>query len=309
MYSAIDDIIPREMDPTVKDLMEKLNIVLDRFVDFGSNILKWDTEVKRVEAYNTPVIMSFRHFLELVDSISVQVKQSSIDPCKLQLRAMLETYFSLSYMLETDTDKRGMAFLVWHLHKQIKDLTRTDEDSEMGKQLRAKLRKDRHTQSLVIPTDPNAQKKIAAIEALLQKPIYQEAEQEYQRLRAAKEKDPAWYRFYEGPKNIVEMAEHLDYMGLYDVIYRRWSGPIHGTDVITGKASIADDGSAEIYQIRFFGNVQEVAQWALNLSLLMYEYYIDKRIPDKKKDYLDWYMTVREHYIRITGKEPLINVT
>ena len=308
MYDPVDDIIPREPDPKVEELMNKLNIVISKFVDFGSNILKWDTEVKRTEAYNTPIIMSYRHFLELVDAISILIAQSSVDPCKPLLRSMLETYFSLAYMLETDVANRGMSFLVWHIHKQIKAHMRNDSTSEMGKQLRKKLSDDKLTGNLRLPDDPQSSVKIAALEATHQESAYQQAEQEYQRLRSSNEKNPPWYRFYGGPKNIEEMANHLNLMALYDVVYRRWSGPTHGTDVIVGKASVSADGFAEIFQLRHFGDVQEVAQWTLSLSLRMFKLYIDERLPAKTNDYAAWYLTIREPFLRISDREPLIVV-
>ncbi|QKZ13614.1 DUF5677 domain-containing protein [Spirosoma sp. KUDC1026] len=306
MYGPIDDIIPKEPDPHVKELVDKLGTVIDHFVDFGSNVLKWDTEVRRTDAYNTPVIMSFRHFLELVDSISILVKQSSIDPCKLILRGILETYISLSYMLEKDTEDRGMAFLVWHVHQQIKAWQRTDADSEMGKQIRSNLSKDQHVKNLIVPTDPRAKKKIEALEALLREPAYQKAEEEYQRLRRLKEKNPPWYRFFNGYSSIEELAKHLNCIGIYDVVYRRWSGPVHGTDVIVGKASIAADGSAEIFQIRHFGHLQEVTQWVMSLSLMVFELYINKRVANKKSDYIAWYLTIREPFLWVSSREPII---
>lgn len=306
MYNPVDDIIPRKLEPEVEELMNKLNIIISKFVDFGSNILKWDTEVERPEAYNLPIIMSYRHFLELVDAISILVTHSSVDPCKPLLRSILETYFSLAYMLETNVANRGMSFLVWHIHKQIKAHMRNDSTSEMGKQLRRKLSSDKLTGNLILPDDPQSSAKIAALEATLQEPAYQQAEQEYQRLRLSNERNPPWYRFYDGPKNIEEMANHLNLMALYDIVYRRWSGPTHGTDVIIRKASVSADGSADIFQLRYFGNVQEVAQWTLSLSLKMFKLYIDDRLPAKTDDYTAWYLTIREPFFRISSKEPLI---
>ena len=135
MYKAVDDIIPRTPEPRVETLVNNLSDVIDNFVDFGSNILKWDTEVKRTEEYNAPIMMTYRHFLELVDSTSVLIRQSSIDPCKLILRGMLESYFSLAYMLEANTEDRCMGFLVWTVHKKISALERADPNSLQGKRV------------------------------------------------------------------------------------------------------------------------------------------------------------------------------
>lgn len=309
MYEAVDDIIPRTPDPNVDDLVKKLSIVIDRFVDFGSNILKWDTEVKRTEEYNAPIMMTYRHFLELVDSTSILMRQSSIDPCKLILRGMLESYFSLAYMLEADTEDRCMAFMAWTMHKKIKALERADPDSAIGKHFKSKLSKDKLTSNVQLPVFPQIQSQKAYFESVFLKPNYQKAEQEYQRLRSEGVTNPAWYRLFNGPKDVERMADHLELMAIYDVFYRDWSGPTHSTDIFRGKVSISSDGGSEIHQLRTPKSVQEVAQWVLTLSLMMFELYIDKRVPDKKSDYLNWYLTIQKHYNRIASKEPLIEVS
>lgn len=308
MYGPIDDIIPREPQPEVKELIDKLSIIIDKFVDFGSNVLKWDTEIQRTEMYNSPILMSYRHFLELADSVSILVKQSSVDPCKLLLRGMLEAYFNLSYMFEADTADRGMAFLVWHLHKQLKDIDKADPDTEVGRQFRAILKKDKLTCGIKLPIDPNLNVKRAAIKERLQDPVHQKAEQEYQRLLSQKNKKPEWYQLFSGRKNLAELADKLSLPATYDTVYRSWSGPTHVTDIIRGKISLGQNGGTEIFQLRHFGAVDEVAQWVLTLCLMMFELYIENRMPNRHNDYLTWYRTIREPYIRITNKEPLIEV-
>ncbi|NID09655.1 DUF5677 domain-containing protein [Fibrivirga algicola] len=309
MYKAVEDIIPRTLDPNVEDLVKKLSRIIDNFVDFGTNILKWDIDVKRVEEFNAPIMMTYRHFLELADSTAILIGKSSIDPCKLLLRGMLESYFSLAYMLEADTEDRCMAFMVWTMHKKIKALERGDPDSAIGKHFKSKLSKDKLASSLQLQTFPELQVEKARLESVFQKPHYQKAEREYQLLKTAGTANPAWYRLFNGPKDMERMADHLNLMVMYDVFYRDWSGPIHSTDIFQGKVSVAQDGTSEIHQLRTPQNIQAVSQWVLTLSLMMFELYVDKRISNKKSDFLNWYKTIREPYLRICSKDPLIHLS
>lgn len=306
MYDPVEDIIPRTLDSNIDELVKNLSTVIDKFVDFGSNILKWDTEVERLEEYNVPIIMTYRHFLELVDSTSILIRKSSIDPCKLVLRGMLESYFSLAYMLQSDTEDRCMAFMVWTMHKKIKAIERADPNSEIGKHFKSKLSKDKLTKDLQLPTYPEIQAQKARLESVFLKPHWQKAEQEYQRLKAAGTANPNWYRLFNGPKDMERMADRLELMAIYDVFYRDWSGPTHSTDILQGKVSQDSNGKAEIHQLRTPKNVKEVSSGVLVLSLMMFSFYIDNRIPNKKPNYRDWYFSIREDYIAITGKEPLI---
>ena len=309
MYEAVDDIIPRTPDPKVAELVTNLSAVIDTFVDFGSHILKWDIEVKRLEEYNAPIMMTYRHFLELIDSTSILIRQSSVDPCKLILRGMLEAYFSLAYMLEADTEDRCMAFMVWTMHKKRKNLERADPTSEIGKHFKSKLGKDKLTKNVQLPVHPEIQAEKARLESVFLKPHWQKAEQEYQRLKATGAANPAWYRLFNGPRDMERMADHLELMAIYDVFYRDWSGPTHSTDIFQGKVSLDSDGGAEIHQLRTPKSVQDVSQWVLTLSLMMFNLYIDNRIPNKKSEFASWYLTIRHDYRSIASKEPIIEIT
>src|SRR5882757_387006 len=113
--SPVDEIIPRESD--VQDTLNKFAQGIDDAVNFGSHILNWDTQANNKGGdHNLAIALQFRHFLELIDANSILVRNSSIDPGKLILRGMLETYFGLEYMLEKDPIDRAMAFLVCHAH-------------------------------------------------------------------------------------------------------------------------------------------------------------------------------------------------
>jgi hypothetical protein len=203
---------------------------------------------------------------------------------------------------------------VWHSWfgqciKKIKSLERVDPNSARGKHFKSKLSKDKLTSNIQLPVNLDVQAEKTRLESVFQKPHYQKAEQEYQRLIIEEAANPAWYRFFNGPKDMERMADRLNLMAVYDVFYREWSGPIHSTDIFQGRISIAPDGTSEIHQLRTPHDVQSVTQSVLTLSLMMFELYIDKRVQNRKSDFSNWYKTIRESYLRITDKEPLIKVS
>lgn len=304
-----DHFIPRQIDD--KELEKILNAFswgLDKVVDFGSNLVKWDIETARGHDDNLPITLSLRHFLDLIDGTSILIKKASADPAKLLLRGALETYFGLEYLFEKDTQQRCMAFLVWHAHKKLKTYKRLDNSTQQGKQLEQAIKKDQLLTDFSLPTIPGLADAINNLESLLRLPLYQQAETEYQRLVTQGEKNPAWYQLFNGPDNICELAKRLNLSSLYEVLYREWSGPTHGTDIIQGKILPNATKTVDFVQIRYAKDAQSIVSWGMTLSLRTFQTFIKNRLPDKEEDYKKWYLTIRELYQRVTSKEQIINV-
>src|SRR5690349_8409285 len=99
MTLPVLEILPRDKrGPAEIELLSKFSILIDEFINFGTHVLKWELETAKGGDENIPISMMFRHLLELGDSISILVKNSSIDPCKLQLRGILEALLGLEYI-------------------------------------------------------------------------------------------------------------------------------------------------------------------------------------------------------------------
>jgi hypothetical protein len=303
----IKGVIPRELDPGIAELLDSFSKGIEESVNFGSHILNWDAKITRGGDENFPPALLFRHFLELMDSISILIRQSSIDPCKLILRGALEVYFSLEYIFEKDTENRTMAFLVWHNHKNIKRYKSFDPNEEQGKQMQSSLNKDKLVNGINLKNNPEIQLAISKLEGVLKTPKYQNGEAEYQRLRNEGEKNPPWYRLFNGPRNIEDLANYLKLSGLYEMFYRYWSGPTHGTDVIQGKATDNPMGGTNIIQIRYAKDAQAVTSQSMIILLKVFKVYINHRIPEKEIDFNSWYISsIREFFHKVCSKEQLI---
>ncbi len=305
----IKGVIPRELDSGVAELLDNFSRGIEECVNFGSHILNWDAKIKRGGDENFPPAMLFRHFLELIDSVSILVKNSSVDPCKLILRGALEVYFSLEYIFEKETKDRSMAFLVWHNHKNIKRYKSFDPNQEQGKQMQNSFNKDKLINGINLKNNPKIQQSIANLERLLKTEKFQKGEAEYQRLKNAGEKNPPWYRLFNGPKNIEELATRLNLAGLYEMFYRYWSGPTHGTDIIQGKAFENPSGGTDIIQIRYAKDAQAVTSQSMILLIKVFKLYISNRIPEKQQDFNSWYIaSIRDFFQKICSSEQLLNI-
>ena len=304
-----DPFIPRQIeDKELEKILNAFSWGLDKAVDFGSKVIKWDIETARGQDDNLPITLSLRHFIELIDGASILIKKASVDPAKLLLRGALETYFGLEYIFEKDTQQRCMSFLVWHAHKKLKTYNRLDTSTQQGKQLEQAIQKSESLSDFSIPTIPRLAEAIENLENLLRLPLYQQVEAEYQRLINQGEKNPAWYRLFNGPNNVDELAKRLNQQAFYEFLYRDWSGPTHGTDILQGKIFRNERNTVDFVQIRYPKDAQSVTSWGLTLSIRMFQTFVNHRLPDKKDELKTWYLTIRELYQRVTSKEEIIRI-
>jgi hypothetical protein len=90
MTKPIEGVIPRDVTENVQGLLNKVASILEEAVNFGSNVMDWDKYPKVDGDHNIPSTMLLRHFLDLIDSISILVYKGSGDTIKLHARAALE---------------------------------------------------------------------------------------------------------------------------------------------------------------------------------------------------------------------------
>ena len=88
-------------------------------------------------------------------------------------------------MLESDTKRRGLAFLVCNYHKELKFIEKITKGSVTNKQMKQKLKADKTISSgLPLSNIPGIDTQTKLIEGMLKLPLYQEVEAEYKRFTA-----------------------------------------------------------------------------------------------------------------------------
>ncbi len=135
MYEKPYDIVKREFNN--KEFVGYLELVsgkLDLLVNFGSWLFMWCSKDNRLLPDEKIVLLLIlRRVLELTDAISILIKKSSIDSCKILLRSLLETYFETEYLLSKESDKRSKCYIVWYLNQVLKLKYSFAPESKEGK--------------------------------------------------------------------------------------------------------------------------------------------------------------------------------
>jgi Family of unknown function (DUF5677) len=300
MTAPIKNLIHRELPEDVAQLLNKFSETIDEFVNLGTNILAWNLHPKTPGEENVAPIMLFRHFLDIIDSISILVKNSCGDTCKILIRAAFEVTLYIEYLFEDDIYNRSMAFVVADTIKQIKTATKLDPTSDEGKKFYAYSHGENFLKNLNIAGEDVLKEFIKSKNKLLALPQFIETYRESERLKEMGEKNPNWYRYYDGPKNIESLATHLKQKTVYEMMYRKWSGAVHGSDITIGRLTKGGvEGMVNITQLRFIKDVQESVRYALIFSLSVFRLFVAKRIPEKQNEFTIWYFTIKNMFDQI----------
>jgi hypothetical protein len=284
------------LDPQKKNTLNTYSAGIDELVSFGTHVLSWGLEATNGRDEVIPQLMIFRNILENLDAISVLVRAGSIDPCKSLLRVVLESVLNLEFMLQGAVERNGLAFLICNYHSENKLTEKLTPGKEQFKQLRSKLRADRSLPDDILP--PHIEGLHAHrenLKSLMDHPLYKEVETEYQRNVSSGTRNPAWHQLFDGPPTIEQLAEKLSHQGLYEVLYRGWSGSIQGEDILKGKFG-TEDGHFTITQIRLLTDTKAVTQHACSLGMIADRAYIRYRMPHREIDMGQWYLTFRSFH-------------
>lgn len=285
-----ENFIPRDKSPEIQEILNQYSSALKEVVNFASIVAKWCAEEIHGGEELAPLQLSFRHIFELIDAISVLVKYSCIDPCKILLRSVFESVLSVKYILEKDIDIRGRDFMTCCWHHEINELRKDDPDDPMHKQLLAKKQRDKLMRDAPLPEiPPYVKERIEILKGHLTDPEYIESEREYQHLKNEIGRRPNWYSMHGGPANIEGLADYLELPLEYELLYREWSGLAHGFDIIINNIEVVDQDISAISQIRLpkdaFDVTKRAMQYGLEIILPFVKYFVPEKIQEAK----EWY--------------------
>jgi len=176
--------------------LQNLSSFLDDTINFGTHLLKWEIEKNLAIKENVVYQTFFKNILDNADGISILIKHWSVENAKLLFRVLIENILSLEYLLEKDSKKRAIAYIVCTINKEINFFKKMDPQTDVGKEFRAKLQKDKVFKNISIPYSERIKQDS---EARLEIPGFESVEKEYQKASSSK-KNPSWYSLFDGQK-------------------------------------------------------------------------------------------------------------
>ncbi|MDD8019903.1 MAG: DUF5677 domain-containing protein [Acidobacteriota bacterium] len=295
--NPIKEFIPREIEsPQLKAVLSQFSAFIDETINFGSHVFKWGIENIKGGDENIPVFLTYRHIFELLDSISVLIKESCVEPCKSILRALFESFLTFEYILEKDTEQRGRDYLIWCRHRELKYYRRHDPTDILYKEYNSKIKKDKLLKNMKRLIIPDIKAQIDSLNIIFSLPSYADSEKEYQRMRNPK----WWFNMHKGPNDIQTLATYLGYAAFYDILYRFWSDFLHGTDIMRGKFSIDKPGEVAFTQLRLPTEAQFVTLMSVSFALSVIRNLINHYVKSRKQEMRIWYLKeIRDKYLEL----------
>jgi hypothetical protein len=185
------------------------------------------------EDENLVILLTYLHLLEMLDAVTILVAASAPAPAALQLRTMFEALLTIEYITQEKgkTRPRALAYLYKVEIQRKRFYLSQDPNMADGKAFRTFIADDPYSSKWKPAGSPDDRaERVKEIDALLDTPEFKEIAEEYKRTK--KKGTPHWYSFYNGPKNIAELAQLLKRGAHYAILYREWSERIHSADVI-----------------------------------------------------------------------------
>ncbi|MEY2923268.1 MAG: hypothetical protein RL108_1894, partial [Bacteroidota bacterium] len=256
--TPIEGIFPQEQNEELNIILKKLSSGINEIVNFGTHIINWDLKIKREGKDNHVPTIFLRNCVELADAVSILIENSSIDPAKIQFRALMENALALRYMIDENEKIRAHCFLVCKLNKDIKFYKQFIPTESVSKDFVARIKKEEPQFDLSNHSKlTEIIKVVQAKEELLKEPIYDVVNEEFLKVcKSQKNNDPNWYSLYDGPRNFQELCKKMEYTIIYEFAYRKYSQNVHGIDVLKGFVTNGS-GTADVIQIRDFENCNE----------------------------------------------------
>lgn len=210
---------------------------LDETINFGLRALK-RCSVMTADLVNicVPEIVLHRSVLEHTDAVRSLLKEGCIRPAFLQIRASIEAWLGLEYLLESEAafEDRARAFLVHTWRYGIWIRKQRDPSTVPGTKNydvwagELDLAEWDFSEEIL----EGVRREIAAREKQLEGPEYLSVVQEYDRVNRSR--SPAvskWYTVFNGPTNLRELADTVGQLNFYDWFYRDYSEIAHTLDV------------------------------------------------------------------------------
>ena len=227
--------------------IEVADPLLHEVVNFGVAVLARCRVGLKGGEHNLGILLPLHHLLAMVDAVHVQLLAGAPAPARLQLRSSFESVLTIEYILKHDAERRAFAYLTAWAQSQITKLRAVKRHTRLG----AKA--------------SEIDERIADLQRHLGHPGWMDASVALKDLKKVKGRTPAWYSLCDGPSNLAELAEHLDHLDEYDILYREWSGLTHASDL--GPQIIAGPSTLALRRLRDTELFDEVVSFAVNFAV------------------------------------------
>lgn len=285
-------LLNRAMRPDMSALLGSMSGVLDRMVDFGTHVFLWcGPEAGQNPAYAPPLMLLY-HAIEMADATSILLRRGSLDPCGPLLRSLIEATISAFYILQADTERRGLAYRYGNFVAKATALERLDPSTAKGKEVIRRISTDKTMGGTPPPIDASqVAAEMANVKAKMANALFAEVSKEWNRLEIERRRPQPWHALFDGPGNVAELAEDVGCAGWYDVFYRQFSDEVHSTSAMESLRKDSKASKALIRPLRYPEHATNCLGLCGTLLIRLYDEMLKRFSLSHKPVFDDWYKT------------------
>lgn len=235
LFEPIPDLLRRDIENEI--VINRLSYfadALDKLVSIGTHLITWELQdVKDPEIGDDEAIIvsvMFKRIIEIIDSISVQLKQGVVSPAATQLRVLFEICIQFEHLLAKDTYNKCLSILICDWHKPLLQNIPIDEQHN------------------------DYEEYINGLKLLIDKPKLLSFKNEYTRLNKHKNKQIKWYNLFNDKLSDFSklvLHEFKQYKVEYRFISKEFGNDaIHSTNLLLGNFVLSEDGLPAVSQMR-----------------------------------------------------------
>ncbi len=218
--------------------------ILLALTDWGAEIFERCSGTAPNGEEDLGILMPLHHLVEMLDGIEVLLDHSCVIASRTPLRSAFEASLTIRYVLEDDTRRRSLSYVVGSVREEIRRLDEADPRSQAGKRFREDMGLREDSDFPFTPPE-RCRSNIEGLQELLAEDRFREISEEYDNAsRRAK-----WYSLFGGPSNLRELSTRLGQLDDFLVLYRTWSATAHAED-LWRQVTVGKDGKAAVGVIR-----------------------------------------------------------
>jgi hypothetical protein len=301
-----EPLLNRNMGELLKPVKEALSPVLKEAINYATHFYQRIQTSRECENDETfPIIALYLHIIQMTDSVEVLISNGCAEPANLLLRSSFEAKLAIDYMLEKNTKQRAISWMTKNIIDLIEELEKINPSDSNWQELKTVVEQ---TGLGTIPDSkgiPNLSDQILKHKNDLKKPDYAEAYTEYLALikKDKRRKHPEWYSFFDGPKNLKELASYLNQSEVYLTLYSSWSRISHASDARHLTLPL-EDGTSILGPIRNPLNSIIIGTTALSTLLEITKSLTEKYRSYESSKFFKWYKKeIYQQHVILVGSE------
>jgi hypothetical protein len=293
-----------------KEHIERACPVIEELRNYATNVYGRCVNCSNRTDDDLPVFHEFHHIIEMADGIHALLSVSCCEPVVPVLRSLFEGYLALAYMLAAENkmeySRRLRSWRFMEIKEDINRIKTFDPDLQIISNLSNLSRQAQEETGI----SPDFKGEIRRKEDYLNSEIMADVAAEYTRLRTMPKpiRNPEWYNFFGGPRNLRELANKLGHEDSYEIVYPHWSRTSHSGNPQRYIIGQTRDKLA-VRSLRSCVNIYDYAVRTSAFLLKSIDLVIHKFRPDEDysgSDYTRWYTEMADSIMALGNQE--INV-